>query len=131
MSAVSIPDTGTVIRNDAFSNCQSLETITIPDSVTLLGGSAFANSGLVSIDLPNSVKTLEGGVFQFCGSLESITISGNITEIPGDLFRGDTRLNSIMFRGTVAKWNSLRKGEGWNTNVPATKVVCIDGEVNI
>ena len=128
---IEIPSSVKTIRNDAFWGCHSLESVSIPDSVTLLGGSAFADCGLVSIEIPNSVKTLEGGVFQFCGSLESVVISGNITEIPGDLFHGDSSLTSIMFNGTVAKWNSLNKGSGWNEGVPATKVVCIDGEVNL
>ena len=131
LSYVSLPDLLRDISNDAFAYCERLESITIPNKVNRLGGSAFAGSGLLSIDIPNSVTTLEGGVFQFCSSLESVVISGNITEIPGDLFRGDSSLTSIMFNGTVAKWNSLNKGSGWNEGVPATKVVCIDGEVNL
>ena len=131
LSYVSLPDLLRDISNDAFAYCERLESITIPNKVNRLGGSAFAGSGLLSIDIPNSVTTLEGGVFQFCSNLEAVSISANVTEIPQDLFREDAKLNSLFFKGSIAKWNSLRKGSGWNEGVPATKVVCIDGEVNL
>ena len=131
LSSVSIPEGLTMIDNDAFQHCYALRNIIIPDTVTRIGGSAFAFSGLQSIELPNSVKTLEGGVFQFCENLESVVISGNVTEIPSDLFRGDTKLEVILFNGTAAKWNSLNKGSGWNAEVPAEYVVCTDGVVYI
>ena len=35
------------------------------------------------------------------------------------------------YEGTVEEWKAISKGSSWNYNVPATKVVCKDGEVSL
>ena len=131
LEEVVIPSSVKEIYGDAFWSCLSLKTITIPDSVTRIDGEVFACSGLVSIDIPNSVKTLGGGVLRDCGSLDTVYISSGISEIPEYMFNNCYKLNTIVFKGTVEKWNSISKGYSWNGNVPATTVLCLDGEVSI
>ena len=82
-------------------------SIEIPDSVTSIGSSAFKNcNSLTSIEIPDSVTSIGDGAFYWCTSLTSIT-----------------------FVGTVAQWNAITKDPDWNYEIPATKVVCKDGEV--
>ena len=38
-----------------------------------------------------------------------------------------TSLTNIRFGGTVAKWELIVKGMLWNSDVPATQTVCVDG----
>jgi len=38
---------------------------------------------------------------------------------------------SLTENGRVEEWNAIEKGNDWNYEVPATKVVCKDGEVEL
>ena len=40
-------------------------------------------------------------------------------------------MKSITLNGTKAQWKAISKGTGWKNNVPATKVICSNGEVSI
>ena len=66
-----------------------------------------------------------------CESLTSITIPDSVTSIGVSAFSACTSLTTITFNGTISQWNFITKESYWNSNVPATKVVCTDGEVNL
>ena len=126
---VQLSNSLTYLSGGSFGGCTSLASLVITPSVKDIHGGALSGSGLVSIEIPDTVKNIGGEAFQDCQSLEAVILSKNISEIPERLFRNCTSLKAIAFNGTVAKWNSLNKGSGWNEGVPVTKVVCIDGEV--
>jgi hypothetical protein len=72
----------TSIRENAFSNCSSLTSITIPNSVTSIRENAFHNcSSLTSITIPNSVTSIGDYAFDGCNSLISVTIPNSIMKI--------------------------------------------------
>ena len=104
-----IENTCKLIAGYAFNYCNSLTSITIPDSVTSIGDSAFYG----------------------CSCLTSIVIPDSVTSIGERAFDACYRLTSIEFKGTVQEWNAVGKGYDWNSDIPATKVVCSDGEVGI
>ena len=67
--------TVTVIRNDAFAGCVSLQTVSMPKTVEAINAYAFRGcSSLKSITIPDSVKSIGNGAFAGCISLESITL---------------------------------------------------------
>ena len=60
----------TEIGGYAFSDCNSLTSVTIPDSVTTIGNGAFYHCiSLTSVTIPDSVTTIGDGVFCCCHSL--------------------------------------------------------------
>ena len=89
-----IPTDGSVtsIGNMAFSDCESLTSITIPNSVTSIGHWAFKK----------------------CSSLTSITISDSVTSIGNNAFNGCTGLTATL--GNIGG-NWVKESD--NTAVPA------------
>ncbi|MDR1120359.1 MAG: leucine-rich repeat protein [Dysgonamonadaceae bacterium] len=69
-----IPNSVTMIGNDAFLGCSGVTSVTISNSVTTIGDMTFLGcSGLTSVTIPNSVTTI-GAAFSDCSSLTEIHI---------------------------------------------------------
>lgn len=104
---ITIPDTidgkkVTTIGVSAFSDCNSLTSITIPDSVTTIEYCAFYFcSNLTSITIPDSVTTIRMHVFWGCRSLTSITIPDSVTIIDFGTFRDCTNLTNVSIPNSV------------------------------
>ncbi len=127
---VTISEGVKTIGNSAFSLCPSLTTITIPEGVTTIGNSAFFSCKYLSnITIPGTVKTIGEAAFYACSYLANIAIPDSVTEIGYSAFDTCLSLSSIYFSGTVAQWNTVKKGSSWASRVPATQVVCSNGEV--
>ena len=64
-----------IIGDTAFTNCNSLTSITIPNSVTSIGWAAFGLCpSLTNITMGNSVTNIGSMAFSTCMSLPNITI---------------------------------------------------------
>ena len=69
-TSITIPGTVTTIGNQAFANCQNLETIVIESGVQTIEDAAFSGcSNLQSASVPASVTTFGQNVFTSCFSL--------------------------------------------------------------
>jgi hypothetical protein len=100
--SITIPDSVTSISSYAFSDCSSLTSITIPDSVTRIGSNAFVNcDSLSAITIPNSVTSIGYNVFGNCDSLTSITIPDSVTSIGDNAFSGCSSLTTITIPDSV------------------------------
>ena len=72
-----VPDTVTIIREEAFYNCDNLTTVIIPDSVTLIEKVAFFEcSSLLSVGLDVSVTAIKENAFLDCKNLTEVYYSG-------------------------------------------------------
>ena len=66
-----IPNSVTLIGNDAFSGCNALTSVIIPNSVTSIGNSAFSRcNALTSVIIPNSVTSIDQNAFSDCSGLK-------------------------------------------------------------
>ena len=97
-----IPNSVTTIGNSAFSNCQSLTSVTIPNSVTTIGSYAFFwCTSLASVTIPNSVTTIGEAAFSNCQSLTSVTIPNSVTTIGNYAFSWCISLTSVTTPNSV------------------------------
>ena len=128
--SVTIPNSITTIGAYAFDSCSNLMSVTIPNSVTTIGAAAFdLCSKLTKLTIGNSVTSIGYDAFYGCSSLTSVTIPISVTTIVDYAFYGCIGLTEITFEGTVEQWSTISLGSDWNSNVPATEVVCSDGTV--
>ena len=104
LQTIVIPDSVTSIGSYAFSYCTSLTTITIPDSVTSIDqGAFFSCERLTSITIPDSVTSIGDSVFQNCRSLTTITIPDSVTSIGQVAFHNCTSLTTITIPNSVKR----------------------------
>jgi len=100
---VTIPDSVTRIRDQAFRTCRSLTSITIPDSVTEIGNCAFSCTSLRTVTIPDSVTEIAEGAFYDCASLTTISIPDSVTQIGDYAFEDCTSLTSVTIPDSVTE----------------------------
>ena len=132
LTSVTIPDSVTKLNFRAFLGCTNLSSVTIGNGVTSIDADTFSGcSFLTSVIIPDNVTRIGFDAFEGCTNLSSVTIPDSVTSIASGVFYKCSNLTSITFEGTVAEWNAIGLGNDWNTNVPATEVVCSDGTVTL
>ena len=112
LKKVTIGESVTTIYQDAFKNCDKLETVIMADNVTSIGESAFwscdvlttvklsANLekigrhafhdciSLTTMNIPASTKYIQDQAFESCKSLTSITLAEGLESIGNAAFAG-------------------------------------------
>jgi hypothetical protein len=130
-SSFIIPSTVTKLAPYVFQGSSNLKQITFNAVITELPKDAFEESGITSVVIPNNITLLRSEAFWGCRNLTSVEIQSNVINIEGYAFSTCESLTTIKFAGTVSEWNAISKGTKWNYNVPATVVICSNGQVSL
>ncbi len=70
------------LRDDAFAWCELLKSISVPDSVIYLGESVFCgNSNMTSAKIPSNITYIKTGLFEGCEKLVDFKIPETVTSI--------------------------------------------------
>ena len=97
INQVTLPESLTEIKANAFGYCSKLETINM-DKVETISAYAFSNcSSLSELTLPDSLLSISENAFQNCTALTEITIPANVEGIGFNAFSGCTSLTGITF----------------------------------
>lgn len=98
--------------------------VSIPDTVTVIGEEAFAkNETLKGVTIPDSVTTIAYNAFKDCTALTGIILSDHITKVGPGAFEGCTALTSAEIGKNVSSW-----GTGVFTNCDSLAKVMLDEE---
>ncbi len=93
---VNIPDTVTVIGDEAFAGNETLTSLTIPDSVTAISYNAFKDcTALESVIIPDSVEKVGPGAFEGCTALSSVEIGSGVSSWGTGVFIGCDSLSRV------------------------------------
>jgi hypothetical protein len=119
------------IRESAFAECESLESIHLPRSVRYIGDFAFDElsclstvdlsegllsighsafhgcSDLIRINIPSTVRIIERQSFAECEKLSQVILSEGLESIQGEAFYGCTSLETIGIPSTVCSAKSF------------------------
>lgn len=90
------------IAPGAFANKTSLRRITLPDTVSLVGENAFAGcTALEQVTFGKGLTLLDKGCFRNCTSLDSVTLPARLQEIGRDAFANCEALEQVVLLGQV------------------------------
>ena len=78
---IHIPDSVKIIKEDAFSSCESLQSVIFSNNIISIGTGAFSLTGLRKVKLPNSIIVVAGGAFSYCKKLEEISFPEKVTTL--------------------------------------------------
>ncbi len=139
LSSVTIPAGVKKIGRTAFYCCASLTELKYNGTTEQLRAldwdmghlAVQCTDGLV-VDLSSWTKINERvRVLTLHRSVEHLYMAAGLEQIDKGAFDGCTSLKNIIFNGTMAQWEAVKKAENWNKDVPAKTVKCSDGEVKL
>ena len=78
LTSITLPNTASVIGNNAFENCTALANISSMDNVESIGNCAFrCCRGLTSVIISDSVTSIGTEAFYECSDIATVTIKSN------------------------------------------------------
>ena len=108
ITEVEIEEGTTIIKKNAFFNCQALKKVTMSDGITEISSCAFMyNTALKTINIPKSVRKIGEEAFYYCNSLKEIELPKNLTEINEGAFNECKALKAINIPKNITQINKL------------------------
>ena len=102
LNSVIIPDSVTSIGNEAFVNCNNLSFVKIGDGVVTIGRHVFANCiNLISVEMGNNVISIGSSAFARCHNLMSIVMPNTLNDIGSAAFTDCTSLSVVVIPDKV------------------------------
>ena len=97
-----MPNSIKTIMNNAFNNCENLETVTLSVNLEVIEASAFCYcSNMQDIILPDKLTFIGDGAFNMCTSLTKIVIPRSVKTIEYYAFAWCTGLKELYIHDTL------------------------------
>lgn len=95
---VTLPDTVSVIGEEAFADCTELESITFGSGLTLLDKGCLRGCGaLISVELPEKLQEIGREAFANCTGLEHVSLGNQVQIIRDNAFLMCASLSRVTF----------------------------------
>ena len=102
LTSVTFPSGLIEIGNSAFYWCRNLEAVSLPANLRVLGDSAFSMCGKIeSVSIPATVAKVGESAFSSCGALEALTIADGVKEIGRNAFDNCETLAAVAIPNSV------------------------------
>ena len=80
-------DAITTIPDDAFSGCNTIESITLPEQVVTIGSRAFKGcEALAELPLRDGIRTIGDKAFEGCTAVDEVTLPASVESIGSGVF---------------------------------------------
>lgn len=90
------------IGENAFYNCQKLETLILHDGIEKIGQKAFSYcSSLTDVTIPGSVSIIDEYVFSSCSSLTNVNILEGVSRLEYQAFNYSKNIESVSLPESV------------------------------
>lgn len=96
-----IPDGVNIISNQAFANCQNIQSFSLPSTLSVIGKSAFKDCEMTSIVIPENVTVIGESAFENCKKLETLAIPEGIKRVENWLAYNCDNLSYLNLPSTV------------------------------
>lgn len=97
---ITIPDTITVIPENAFTEAKSLKKVNLPAGITSIGANAFKDCvSLEEIELGDLITSIGNEAFLGCVKLKGVNLGKSLTSVGTGAFKGCTALEDIALFG--------------------------------
>lgn len=104
---ITVPESITVLGENAFSLCSDVEKIIVPKNVTEIETGVFQDCwSLKEVELPEGIKTIPDNAFNSCVNLQSIKIPSSVTSIGFWAFNSCESLKSLTIPENVTSIGS-------------------------
>eukprot|EP00035_Acanthoeca_spectabilis_P037551 m.45953 g.45953 ORF g.45953 m.45953 type:complete len:937 (+) comp8701_c0_seq1:353-3163(+) len=101
LPSIVIPNSVTLVGDDAFLSCPSLTNVTLGNSVATIGNSAFFNcTSLRNIAIPDSATSVRGSAFGRCSSLRTILVGRQVPQLDNSFCFNCNALTSVTIQPT-------------------------------
>ena len=95
---ITIPSEIEYLKEGAFKNCESLNTVVLQNGLTGIGGDAFYGcKNLHTFDFPSTITTIGNGAFTNCSSINEIVLPLKLSKLSSSVFSGCKGISTITF----------------------------------
>ena len=130
ITSLTLPASVEKIGDEAFQDCEQLQTLTFLGSIKEIGRSTFSGChSLNRVTIPEGLKKISASAFSSCTGLRSVTIPKSVTTIEWGAFEACDALLDVYYAGSKADWERINIDE---YNAPLTDAaIHYDGSTEI
>lgn len=102
ITKLTLPDSLTVICNNAFYNCSAMATVSVGANIKTIGDYAFQDcKNLTAFTVTDSVRTIGKGAFSGCKEMATLTLGNGLVSIGEKAFENCEKIEEVTIPDDV------------------------------